>query len=323
MRKVLEWLSNRLLVEDERQRRHRGRHGHRAAAAAGAAAHSSRRRPAGRADAARFAKRHAGPGSSPAPNASPPVLMPGEIDAARAYVEPRSRIIISGLATLRDRALIAFGIAPAARRSELVALDVTDLAWEEKGLRMTIRCSKTDQEGAGAVAAVPEGCRLPPLADLRAWLKAARHRREAGVPAALEGQPHPGRAPCDPDRHGVGATQLPVGSMGSPSRDVRCNALVQDMGRDVSRCVKDVRDHRRRGRQITEPVYLPPHRAVETACGWITGLRSIADASSRPCVPDQWRAQFIVPGPARSFPSPLSQFSDSKTHSLVCGRAAG
>lgn len=76
------------------------------------------------------------------------------------------------LAALRDRALIAFGMALAARRSELVALDVADLEWEEKGLRVTIRRSKTDQEGAGAVVAVPEGRRLTPLTHLRAWLDA-------------------------------------------------------------------------------------------------------------------------------------------------------
>ena len=78
------------------------------------------------------------------------------------------------LAALRDRALIAFGMALAARRSELVAIDMADLAWEEKGLRVTIRRSKTDQEGQGAVVAVPEGRRLTPLAHLRAWLEAAQ-----------------------------------------------------------------------------------------------------------------------------------------------------
>jgi len=77
------------------------------------------------------------------------------------------------LAALRDRALIAFGMALAARRSELVALDVADLAWEPKGCRVAIRCSKTDQEGEGAVVAVPKGRRLTPLAHLRAWLAAA------------------------------------------------------------------------------------------------------------------------------------------------------
>jgi len=73
-------------------------------------------------------------------------------------------------AALRDRALIALGMALAARRSELVALDVADLAWEDKGLRVTIRRSKTDQEGQEAVVAVPEGRRLTPLLHLRAWL---------------------------------------------------------------------------------------------------------------------------------------------------------
>jgi len=77
------------------------------------------------------------------------------------------------LAALRDRALIAFGMALAARRSELVALDMADLEWEPKGCRVTIRRSKTDQESAGAVVAVPEGRRLTPLAHLRAWLEAA------------------------------------------------------------------------------------------------------------------------------------------------------
>jgi len=66
------------------------------------------------------------------------------------------------LAALRDRALIAFGMALATRRSKLVALDMADLAWEPKGLRVTIRRSKTDQEGEGAVVAVPEGRRLTP-----------------------------------------------------------------------------------------------------------------------------------------------------------------
>jgi len=77
------------------------------------------------------------------------------------------------LAAQRDRALIAFGMALAALRSELVALDVADLAWKAQGLRVTIRRSKTDQEGAGAVVAVPDGRRLTPLRHLRAWLGAA------------------------------------------------------------------------------------------------------------------------------------------------------
>ena len=78
-----------------------------------------------------------------------------------------------GLAALRDRALLALGMALAARRSELVALEVRDLDWGEQGIRITIRHSKTDQESAGAVVAVPEGRTLTPLAHLRAWLAAS------------------------------------------------------------------------------------------------------------------------------------------------------
>src|SRR4051794_22450385 len=78
-----------------------------------------------------------------------------------------------GLAALRDRALLAFGMALAALRSELVALDVSDLEWGEQGVRVSIRRSKTDQEGGGAVVAVPEGRYLRPLVHLRAWLSAA------------------------------------------------------------------------------------------------------------------------------------------------------
>ena len=40
-------------------------------------------------------------------------------------------------------------------------------------MRVSIRRSKTDQEGGGAVVAVPEGRYIRPLAHLRAWLAAA------------------------------------------------------------------------------------------------------------------------------------------------------
>jgi len=100
---------------------------------------------------------------------------PGRKDAADADIVMQLLWSISGndLPALRDRALLAFGMALAARRSELVALDVADLAWEPKGVRVTIRRSKTDQEGQGVAVAVPEGRRLTPLVHLRAWLDTA------------------------------------------------------------------------------------------------------------------------------------------------------
>jgi site-specific recombinase XerD len=73
----------------------------------------------------------------------------------------------------RDRALLLLGFAGAFRRSELVALTVADLIEVEGGLRVVIRQSKTDQEGAGQEIAIPHGSRLRPVEAVRAWLTAA------------------------------------------------------------------------------------------------------------------------------------------------------
>jgi site-specific recombinase XerD len=73
----------------------------------------------------------------------------------------------------RDHALIAIGMAAALRRSELVALRIEDVERSKEGLRIRVVRSKTDQEGAGQVIAVPRGRRLKPVALLDAWLQAA------------------------------------------------------------------------------------------------------------------------------------------------------
>ena len=75
------------------------------------------------------------------------------------------------LRSVRDRALLAFGMAGAFRRSELVALRLADIERVPEGLRVTIRRSKTDQDGAGATIAIPEGRRLRPKALLDIWLE--------------------------------------------------------------------------------------------------------------------------------------------------------
>jgi integrase len=74
---------------------------------------------------------------------------------------------------LRDRALLLLGFAGALRRSELVALDVADLESDAEGVRVIIRRSKTDQEGAGDFVPIPNGTKLRPVAALLAWLEAA------------------------------------------------------------------------------------------------------------------------------------------------------
>ncbi|TNC05167.1 integrase [Methylobacterium terricola] len=73
----------------------------------------------------------------------------------------------------RDKALLALGFAGAFRRSELVALDVADLREDPEGLRVLVRRSKVDQEGAGFEKAIPTGRFIRPVALLRDWLDAA------------------------------------------------------------------------------------------------------------------------------------------------------
>jgi integrase len=73
----------------------------------------------------------------------------------------------------RDRALLAFGFAGAFRRSELCALDVSDLTETPDRLRVLIRRSKGDQEGQGQEVAIPRGYRLRPVEAVQTWLAAA------------------------------------------------------------------------------------------------------------------------------------------------------
>ena len=53
---------------------------------------------------------------------------------------------------------------------ELVALHLADVALVKEGARITIRHSKTDQEGEGQVIAVPNGQTILPVVRLKAWL---------------------------------------------------------------------------------------------------------------------------------------------------------
>jgi site-specific recombinase XerD len=71
----------------------------------------------------------------------------------------------------RDRALLLLGFAGGFRRSELVALDVTDIEETPDGLRVRVRRSKTDQEGAGREVGIPWGQHPEtcPIRALHGW----------------------------------------------------------------------------------------------------------------------------------------------------------
>lgn len=76
-------------------------------------------------------------------------------------------------AAKRDRALLLVGFAGALRRSELAALAVADLGFGADGLRVRLRRSKTDQEGAGAVLGLHYGDRplSCPVRAVQDWLR--------------------------------------------------------------------------------------------------------------------------------------------------------
>jgi integrase len=75
---------------------------------------------------------------------------------------------------VRDRALLLLGFAGGLRRSEIVQLDVEDLKFVPDGLTVRLRHSKTDQEGAGRMIAVPYGRTAAcPVGAVRRWLDAS------------------------------------------------------------------------------------------------------------------------------------------------------
>jgi integrase len=78
------------------------------------------------------------------------------------------------LKDVRDRALLLLGFAGGFRRSELVGLDCDDIEQVRQGMIVTLRRSKTDQEGAGRKIGIPHGrTRHCPVAALDAWLTLA------------------------------------------------------------------------------------------------------------------------------------------------------
>jgi len=84
----------------------------------------------------------------------------------------------------RDKAIILLGFAGGFRRSEIVSLNVEDLKFKDKTLRVTLRRSKTDQEGRGRTIVIlpgqnPNTC---PVAAVRVWLTAADLEHEGDNP---------------------------------------------------------------------------------------------------------------------------------------------
>ncbi len=99
------------------------------------------------------------------------------------------------LRTTRDRAILLLGFSAALRRSELAALLRTDCDFDERGLTLTLRNSKTNQTGVGRTIAVPYvGGALCAVTAVQAWLSTAQIYngplfRSFGLPAGPGAMP--------------------------------------------------------------------------------------------------------------------------------------
>lgn len=102
---------------------------------------------------------------------APAQKAPTLTDDIRAMVDATD----TGIIGVRDRALVLLGFAGAFRRSELVALDLEDCAFGKDGLTVTLRRSKTDQDGVGRKIGIPYGSNPEtcPVRNCQAWIEQA------------------------------------------------------------------------------------------------------------------------------------------------------
>ena len=95
-----------------------------------------------------------------------PALTSEAVATIRGHLNGPAGSEAKALQAVRDMALVSLAACSGLRRSELAALDWADIASEPDGSgRVTVRRSKTDQEGAGAVVAATPAA----MADLAAW----------------------------------------------------------------------------------------------------------------------------------------------------------
>ena len=103
---------------------------------------------------------------------------PAEAEVLKAML---ATIAGDGVRAVRDRAILALGMAGAFRRSELAAMQLAELKFVASGLRVTVSRSKRDQEALGQTVAIPEGRFIRPVSLVKEWLAAAKLNESAPI----------------------------------------------------------------------------------------------------------------------------------------------
>lgn len=89
------------------------------------------------------------------------------------------REVPDNLRGVRDKAVLLIGFAGALRRSEIVALNIDDIALDPKGLIIQIRHSKTDPDSRGELVGIPYGQHKDtcPVQAYSQWLKVLNEQK--------------------------------------------------------------------------------------------------------------------------------------------------
>ena len=103
-----------------------------------------------------------------------------KVEALREHhIEAMLQACPNTLIGKRDAAIIAIGFAGALRRSEICNLAVDDLEFLDSkendghGMWITIRQSKTDQQGKGQRVAILDGMTIRPIKRIRLWMESS------------------------------------------------------------------------------------------------------------------------------------------------------
>jgi integrase len=119
---------------------------------------------------------------------------------------------------IRDAAILLVGFAGAFRRSELAAIDCTDIRIDRAGVIIGIPRGKADQEGHGRAVAIPRASGpICPVAALERWLAVSRGTEGAVFRAVTKA-----------------GKVMPAGLSSTAIASV-VKARVQAIGRDASR----------------------------------------------------------------------------------------